>query len=167
MIDSHTYVERVSSKWTEVLFVGLTIVFLLLSIWRISANGLGFLSATFLFLFVLFFFYSINYRTLIIRINSQSLNLKFGIFSLKVQLDNIEECCLDELPLLMKYGGAGIHFMFIRGRYRASFNFLEHPRLVIALKRKVGIVRDISFSTCCPSEVTRLLASGLSTKNDN
>mgnify|MGYP000900013350 CR=1 FL=1 len=33
----------------------------------------------------------------------------------------------------LRYGGAGIHFMSIRGRYRASFNFLEYPRVVIAL----------------------------------
>jgi hypothetical protein len=57
----------------------------------------------------------------------------------------------------MKYGGAGIHFMFIRDRYRASFNFLEYPRVVIAFKKKVGPVRDISFSTRKPEDVIQLI----------
>jgi len=55
-------------------------------------------------------------------------------------LDNVEGCCLDDIPMLMRMGGAGIHFMLIRKRYRASFNFLEHPRVVIAFKKKEGLV---------------------------
>lgn len=57
----------------------------------------------------------------------------------------------------MRMGGAGIHFMSIRKRYRASFNFLEYPRVVIAFKRKVGPVQDISFSTRQPEKVIRLI----------
>ena len=77
-------------------------------------------------------------------------------------LANIEECRLDALPALMRYGGAGIHFMVIRGRYRASFNFLEYPRVVIAFKRKVGPVRDISFSTRQPEDVLRVIQEAIS-----
>jgi hypothetical protein len=62
----------------------------------------------------------------------------------------------------MKYGGAGIHFMFVHKRYRASFNFLEHPRVVIGLKRKAGLVKDISFSTCQPNELIRLVQGSIS-----
>lgn len=57
----------------------------------------------------------------------------------------------------MRMGGAGIHFMFVHKRYRASFNFLEHPRVVIAFKRKAGPVQDISFSTRQPTDVVRLI----------
>jgi hypothetical protein len=64
----------------------------------------------------------------------------------------------------MRLGGAGIHFMLINKRYRASFNFLEHSRVVIALKRKVGPVRDISFSTRQPDEVLRLIQGAISAK---
>ena len=71
-------------------------------------------------------------------------------------MDNIESCKLDNLPALNKYGGAGIHFMFVDGRYRASFNFLEYPRVVVALKKK-GRVQDISFTTRQPEEVLRLI----------
>jgi hypothetical protein len=161
MIDNLIYEERVTSKWTEALFLSLTGLFLILLIWRTGTNNLDILSGAFLFFFVFFLFYSLNYRTLIIRLTPEFLRLKFGIITWTIPLDNIEECRLDELPAIMKYGGAGIHFMFIRKRYRASFNFLEYPRVVLALK-KIGVVRDISFSTQRPDELLQLLQNSIS-----
>ena len=157
MTDNLIYEERVSSNRTEVLFLALTLLFFWLLIWRVNASGPDLLAAAFCTLFSLFLFYSVNYRTLLIRLTSQSLMLTFGIFTWTVPVDNVEECRLDEIPLLMRWGGAGIHFMRIRKRYRASFNFLEYPRVVIAFRRKIGLVRDISFSTRRPEEFTRLI----------
>ena len=162
MTENLIYEERVSSNKTEALFLGFTILFLMLLIWRMSTGSPDILSAIFFFICVFFLFYSVNYRTLIIRLNPESLKLKFGIFTWTIPLDNVGECRLDDLPVLMKYGGAGIHFMFIRKRYRASFNFLEHPRVVIALRRRVGIVRDISFSTRRPGDVIQLVQNAVS-----
>jgi Ca2+/Na+ antiporter len=162
--DDLMYDERVTSKRTEVLFLALTILFFLLLIWRVNAGGLDILAAVFFCLFGLFLFYSVNYRTLIIRLTSESLKLTFGIFTWTVPLDKVEECHLDDIPVLMRMGGAGIHFMSIRKRYRASFNFLEHPRVVIAFKRKVGPVRDISFSTRRPDDVLRLIQEAVSAR---
>ena len=158
------YDEKVASNWTEALFLALTGLFFLLLIWRVAAGSLDVLTVVFLCLFVLFLFYSANYRTLNIQITPEALKLTFGLFTWRVPLDNIEACRLDDVPALFKYGGAGIHFMMVRKRYRASFNFLEHPRVVIALRRKVGPVWDISFSTCQPEEVLRLIQAGTSTK---
>jgi len=158
------YEERVTSKWTEVLFLALTILFLLLLIWRVNAGRLDILAAVFFCLFGFFLFYSVNYRTLTIRLTPEVLTLTFGIFTWTVPLDIVEECRLDDIPLLMRMGGAGIHFMFIRKRYRASFNFLEHPRIVIAFKRKRGLVRDLSFSTRWPDDVLRLIQEAVSAK---
>jgi Ca2+/Na+ antiporter len=162
--DDLIYHERVTSKRTEGLFLALTILFFLLLIWRVNAGSLDILAAVFFCLFGLFLFYSVNYRILIVRLTSESLKLTFGIFTWTVPLDNVEECRLDYLPVLMRMGGAGIHFMSIRKRYRASFNFLEHPRVVIAFKRKVGLVRDISFSTRRPDDVLRLIQEAVSAK---
>ena len=88
--------------------------------------------------------------------------LTFGIFTWRVPLDNVAECRLDDIPLMMRMGSVGIHFMTIRKRYRASLNFLEHPRVVIAFKRKAGPVRDISFSTRRPEAVLRLIQKAVS-----
>ncbi len=121
------------------------------------AKRRGILSTAFCCFFAVFLFYSVNYRTLIIRLTQEALKPTFGIFTWVVPLANVEECRLDELPALMRNGEAGIHFMSIGGRYRASLNFQEHPRVVIALKRPAGPVRDISFSTRRPDDVLRFI----------
>ena len=156
------YHEKISSNRTEALFLALTLLFFLLLLWRVKAVGPDVLAVVFFCFFIIFIFYSVNYRTLVIRLTPQSLKLTFGIFTWRVPLDNVAECCLDELPVVMRMGGAGIHFMIIRKRYRASFNFLEYPRLVIAFKRSVGPVRDISFSTRRPDDVLRLIQEAVS-----
>lgn len=158
------YTERISSNKTEALFLALTILFFSLFIWRVNTGSRDVLAVVFFCFFGFFFFYSVNYRTLLIFLTSEFLKLRFGIFTWIVPLDNVEEFRIDEIPLLMRMGGAGIHFMFIRKRYRASFNFLEYPRVVVAFKRKVGPVRDISFSTHRPDDVLRLIQEAVSAK---
>jgi hypothetical protein len=158
------YSESISSNKTEALFLVLMMLSLLLLIWRVTSDGLDILAVAFTCLFILFLFYSLNYRTLLIQLSPDTLKLTFGIFTWTIPVDNIQECSLDVLPVIMKYGGAGIHFMFIRKMYRASFNFLEFPRVVIAFKRKVGLVQDISFSTRRPDEVLLLIRQAISSK---
>jgi hypothetical protein len=160
--DELIYQESLSSRRTQMLFIILTLVFSLLGIWRVAVREFDFLAGLLLFFAAFFLFYVFNYQTLNIQLTSEILKLKFGIFTWKVPMDNIEECNLDEIPTFMRMGGAGIHFMSIRGRYRASFNFLEYPRVVIAFKKKVGPVRDISFSTRQPNEILRLIQEILS-----
>jgi hypothetical protein len=163
--DKLIYYEKVTSKRTETLFLALVVIFSLFCIWRVIAVSMDILAVVFFGLSVLFIFYSVNFRTLIIRLTDESLRLTFGIFTWTVPLDNIETCQLDDnLPALMEYGGAGIHFMLIRKRYRASFNFLEHSRVVIGLKRKVGPVRDISFTTCQPIELIQRIQGAISAR---
>ena len=163
MSDHLLYYEKVFSKKTAFLFIALATLFFVLLIWRVIASSFNFLTGIFLFFFCFFLFCSLNYRTLIIRLTPEFLKLSFGIFSWAIPLSNVSECQLDDnLPMLMKYGGAGVHFMSIRKRYRASFNFLEHARVVIGLKRKAGLVKDISFSTCHPIEITQLIQEAIS-----
>lgn len=151
------YTESISSARTAALFVALTLLFFLLSAWRLSAGGLDALAALSLGLGAIFLFYSVNYKTLVIRLTPEALKLKFGIFRWTEPTTNIAACRLDELPTVLRLGGAGIHFMFVRGRYRASFNFLEYPRVVITLRKNTGPVRDISFSTRQPEDILRLM----------
>ena len=159
--DKLIYEEKVSSIWTEVVFLTLMTLFFLLSIWRLITDRLDILTVVFFCLSTMFLFYSLNYRTLIIRMTEESLKLIFGVFTWRVPFENIAECHLDDLPFLMKYAGAGIHFMFVCKKYRASLNFLEHSRVVVRLKRKVGLVRDVSFSTCRPDELVQLIQGAI------
>ena len=155
--ESPVYRERLTSPRTLAFFLGLVLIFGLLFAWRLSMAGFDALGIILLCLAVIFLFYVINYRSLVIMITPQSLMLKFGIFKWTEQLDNIATSQIDELPWLLKYGGAGIHFMTVNQRYRASFNFLEYPRVVIALKHKRGLVHDLSFSTQNPEQVIQIL----------
>jgi hypothetical protein len=153
MTKERLYTEHVSSKRTELLFIVLMLLFFMLAVWRVTVRGLDMFVWVFFCLGTFFFFYTLNFRTLKICLTTRSLKLTFGVFTWSVPLENIEGCRLDEIPVLMRLGGAGIHFMLIHKRYRASFNFLEYPRIVITLKRKVGPVRDISFSTRHPDDL--------------
>lgn len=151
------YEERLSSNRTTLLFLVLMTLFGSLMIWRVLALRFDALAVVFLGLAVVFLFYSVNYRTLVICLDAELLTLTFGLFTWRVPLDNVADCRLDSVPLFMRMGGAGIHFMMIRKRYRASFNFLEYPRVVIALRKKAGPVQDISFSTRRPDDILRLV----------
>jgi hypothetical protein len=157
MADNPRYIERISSNKTTALFVALALLSYALRAWRVRAGKRDGIATLCLGLFGMFLFYTLNFRTLVILLTPQALKLTFGLFTWTVPLDNIKDCRLDEIPLLLRYGGAGIHFMFVRGAYRASFNLLEYPRVVITFARKVGPVQAISFSTRHPEEVLRLL----------
>jgi hypothetical protein len=114
-------------------------------------------------LFLFFSFYSLNYRTLTIRVTRESLMLTFGVFSWRIPLEEIAECAPDDVSI-WRIGGAGIHFTWIRRRYRAMFNVLEYPRVVVALKKRKGPVRDIAFSTRRPEEVIRIIAEAVAAR---
>jgi hypothetical protein len=155
------YRERLASARTEALFVTLALVGGGLLAWRLAAgrvDGLAVLGAC---VGGFFLFYALNFRTLMTRVTPQALTLRFGVIRWTVVLDNVAACALDELPALQRYGGAGVHFMRVRGRYRANFNFLEYPRVVVALKRPAGPVRDVSFSTRRPDAVLSALRAAL------
>jgi hypothetical protein len=156
MADDTLYEEKVSSARTQALFWSLTAAFLVLFVWRMSASGWSVVALALLLVSLFFLFYSLNYRTLLIRLTPSFLNLRFGVFTWTVPLESIDECRLDHLPFLVRYGGAGVHFMVVRQRYRVSFNLLEYPRVVVAL-RSQRLVRDVSFTTRRPAEVISLL----------
>ncbi len=157
MTTTFRYQEELTSNRTECLFVLLTIGFTALFLRQVESGRFDWFAALLLFFAVFFFFYAANYRTLRIRLTANALILSFGLFTWTVPLDNIADCRLDSLPPLLKYGGAGIHFMAVARRYRASFNFLEYPRVAISFRHKQGLVQDISFSTRHPEDILRLL----------
>jgi hypothetical protein len=158
------YQEKISSARTLALFLALYMLFCLLLLWHLQVVGLDVLTGILLFFSIVFLFYTINYRTLYIQITTSSVILKFGVLSWTVPVENIAACHLDELPTLKRMGGAGIHFMTVRGCYRASFNFLEYPRVIIILKRNRGPVQAISFSTRQPEEIIQLIQTILNPK---
>jgi len=155
-MDRDAYNEKLSSAKTEILFVVLTLIFLALFVWRWPSAGWNGWTVTFLCFFAFFLFYSLNYRWLKIHLTPDTLQLTFGIFTWRIAISNIKNCYLDE-DSLWRFGGAGIHFMWIKGKYRAFFNFLEYPRVVVTFKEKKGPVREIAFSTKEPERVMEII----------
>jgi hypothetical protein len=151
------YTEEVRSNWTSALFAGLMLVFLALGAWRYSAVGWKFTPVLFAVLGLFFLFYLVNYRTLKIHITDQALQLNFGLVRWRIGLENIGSCQLDDPPLWIKYGGAGVHFAMVRGSYRAFFNFLEYPRVLVTFRKKQGPVQRLSFTTRQPDRILELL----------
>ncbi len=150
--------EKVISHKTEGLFIFLTLLFIILSIILfIGKNNLFSLVSFLLFLF--FLFYSLNYRTLAIQITSHLICLRFGIFKRTIRWEEFEEIYFDDISM-WRIGGAGIHFRMIRRRYRVMFNFLEHKRIAILLRK--GLVREVVFSTQHPEEIMKICKEKLS-----
>jgi hypothetical protein len=154
------YEENLSSIRTGALFIVLTLLFLGLFGWRwLNVSWSGWIT-TLLCIFMFFLFCSLNYKTLKIRITSETLRLTFGIITWKIAITNIDTCYTDETSLF-RIGGAGLHFTWIKGKYRAFWNFLEYPRVVLSLKKKHGVVREIAFSTRHPEQIMQVIQSGL------
>lgn len=160
MTKNYIYTEKLTSARTLGLFVILTAISLGVFAWRWAIVGWNGWTITFLCLAAFFLFYVFNYTTLIIRLAPESLQLTFGVFTWKIPISNIIACYIDEDSLL-RLGGAGIHFMFINGKYRAFWNFLEYPRVVVTLKKKKGLVQEIAFSTRQPERVMEIIQSDL------
>ena len=155
-MNGDTHSEKLSSTRTEALFILLALVSMVLFAWRWLNGRWDGWAITLLCSFAFFLFYTINYRTLKIHISSETLRLTFGIFTWTIAISNIKNCFIDE-NTIWRFGGAGIHFMWTKGKYRAFFNFLEYPRVVITLKKKKGLVREIAFSTRYPEQVMSFL----------
>jgi len=154
------YEERISSLRTEAVFVALAVLCLTLLAWRLFVSGYGTVAALFLFLSMFFIFYASNYRVLVVRMSEEGLWLKFGLFGWTVPWHNVARAHPDDTSL-WRIGGAGIHFTIIKGEYRAMLNFLEHPRIVIELEKKRGLVREVAFSTEKPNEILRIIEESI------
>ena len=156
-MEEQLYSEEIRSNWTTALFAGFAVIFLVLFAWRFSAVSWKFTPGLFLFLGIFFLFYVFNYRTLRIKIYRKALKLRFGVVGWTTDLENIQSCQLDDPPLWIKYGGAGVHFAMVEGQYRAFFNFLQYPRVKVTFRKKQGWVEALSFTTCQPERVLELL----------
>jgi hypothetical protein len=154
---SEPYFEELNSTKTSLLFVGLMTLFSVLFIWRINTVGFRSGPIVYLFLTILFAFYVLNYRILRITVDDESILLEFGIVRWRTKLENVASCGLDDSSFLIRYGGAGVHFAFTQGRYRAFFNFLEYPRVLISFHQKQGLVQELVFSTQNPEQVLEFI----------
>jgi len=156
MTECH-YCEKIRSNTTSLLFVFLALIFTTLGAWRVSAVGLRFAPLLLVCLGLFFTFYVVNYRDLEISIFDTALMLKFGLVRWRTELSNIQTCALENSPAVIKFGGAGVHFAFVEGEYRAFFNFLEYPRVLLRFHKKQGWVQALVFTTRHPDQVLKII----------
>jgi len=158
------YQEKVQSLKTSLLFTLLALIFSSLFTWRVTVIGFRTFPIVCLVLALFFFLYVLNYQTLKITITEEVVLLRFGLIHWRTRLKNIQTCKMDDSPNLIKYGGAGVHFAFVKGNYRAFFNFLEHPRILITFHHKQGLVQGLVFTTRRPEQVMGIISSRLEAK---
>ena len=151
------YQETLQSKKTSGLFFGLSLLFLILGIWGLVSSGWAALTIVFLVISAVFLFYVINFWKLQIFVDQDLLKVKFGLIRWQVPLENIASIDWDELPWVMRNGGAGVHFLLVNGLYRVNFNFLEYARLLVRFKEKAGPVHALSLSTQQPERLTAVI----------
>ena len=153
------YQEKIQSPLTTLLFTLLMVVFSALFAWRVMIVGFRVFPIVCLVLTLFFFYSGLNYQTLRITITEEVVLLKFGLIRWRTRLENIQTCKIDDSPNLIKYGGAGVHFAFVKGEYRAFFNFLEYPRILINFHQKQGLVQGVVFTTRQPEQVLEIINS--------
>ena len=149
--------EKVRSNKTSQLFLILAIIFFTLFGWRLSVVGFRFVPGLSAFLGLFFILYVINYRVLKITITDQTLILKFGLISWRTEIKNVKLSMSYDPPFWIKFGGAGVHFAMVDGDYKAFYNFLEYPRVLIGFHKKQGWVQSLVFTTRQPDKILEIL----------
>jgi hypothetical protein len=161
------YREQLTDWKTSLLFAFFATLFAGFFALRFQQVGWKFGPILFLSLSLLFWFYLINYFSLEIIVTSEELILKFGVFCWRESLSNLARVSQEDLPIWIRYGGAGIHFALVRGNYTVFYNFLDHPRLIINLIHRRGLVQQVCISTCCPDQIHKLLDEGRNLNAEN
>lgn len=151
------YQERIKSFRTTLLFIVLAGFFFALFVWRYRTVGFRFGSGLTLFFGLFFLFYVLNYRELLIRISAEEVLLNFGLVRWRTKIRNIKEALFDDSPAMIKYGGAGVHFAVVGGEYRAFYNFLEYPRIVLRFHDKQGPVQALVLTTRNPEKILQII----------
>lgn len=157
------YQEKIQSPLTTLLFTLLMMVSSSLFAWRVMIVGFRAFPIACLVLTLFFFCSGLNYQTLRITITEEDFLLKFGLIRWRTRLENIQTCKKDDSPNLIKYGGAGVHFAFVKGEYRAFLNFLEYPRILIIFHQKQSLVQGLVFTTRQPEQVLEIINSRIAT----
>jgi hypothetical protein len=106
------------------------------------------------FLIILLVAIIATFWRLTIRISPESIAVGYGRITRQIPWENVESCYLDETSAIY-YGGFGIRFARIRGKWRMVYNIIGTPRVVLSLK--AGRFREFVFSTKNPEEVLRII----------
>lgn len=166
MRPENIYEEKIFSKWIVAILV-VTMAFLLcLFFYQAFIGQIGSRPApTWILLAIVLFFLAImiNFISLNIKANSQSITVGYGVFQHTILWANIEDCYLDETSII-RYGGWGIRIARIKGKWKLVYNIIGGPCVVIALR--MGTFREFVFSTQNPEQVMKIIKQQIGGKKD-
>ena len=146
------YFERILFRE---MFIALGLIAGWLAISVVWGDGAIFLPTPFfVFLILLLVAILTNFSRLTIRMSPENITVGYGRITRQIPWENIESCYLDETSAIF-YGGFGIRFARIRGKWRLVYNIMSTPRVVLALKS--GGFQEFVFSTKNPDEVMNLI----------
>ena len=160
------YHEEIGFIWgwiANILFFGMTVLFLVLYFVQITSGPIGENPAPdwLLLLYPLFFLiigiFMVNFIKLTISADASGITAAYGRFRYFVAWDNIESVELDPGPAILHYGGWGIRFAWRSGGSVIVYNTANAALLLMKLKR--GKRAYFGFSTRHPEEVKALINS--------
>ncbi len=161
MDSDYIYEEKIFAKLIGGLFGALSVIMLIMLIYRITMGPLGEDPAPttfFLIMFIIFLLLTLNFSRLIIRISFQYITVGFGIVKKRIPWEIIEDCEIDKTSVL-KCGGAGIRAARIKGEWVLVYNVVGGSRCVLKLKE--GRFGKFVFSTKNPEEVVNVIRGQL------
>ena len=98
---------------------------------------------------------TVNSWRLVIRITSQAMTVRLGVFHETVPLDKIMGCARDTVSWI-RYGGFGVRRAIIYNKRRRIYNTIGVPRVVISLRGYK--FHEIAFSTQEPERICAVVA---------
>lgn len=151
------YEEKIFSKLNALIFTVIVGLLLYTFICQLLGEPLGNDPAPnefLIFMIFLFVFIGINFSTLTITIDDHHIIVGYGIIKKIILREEVEKCYLDEASAIF-YGGWGIRFGRVKGKWRLVYNTIGDPRVVIALRN--GWYKEFVFSTRNPQDIIKLL----------
>lgn len=134
MQTNNFYEEKIFSKCIFLIMTSVNTIFFFVLIYQIIISPAGTQSAPnwiILLMFLINALVIINFSRLSINMNSHFIIVSYGIFKRKIKWNNIDYCYLDDTSIF-RYGGWGIRFGKVKGKWRLVYNIIGAKTVVLS-----------------------------------
>lgn len=155
------YEERIFSLLTTVIMTIVCGAMLFMFFYQLLVGPVGTRPMPdwfFLVMLLVFLAVGLNFARLTVRIDQRGISVAYGIINHNIRWENAVECYRDESSSL-RYGGWGIRFGRVDGKWRLVFNVIGGDRVVI--KKNRGVWDEFVFSTGNPEAVIEAVRQGI------
>jgi hypothetical protein len=127
------YEERIFSLLTTVIMTVICSAMLFMFFYQLLVCPVGTRPAPnwfFLVMFLVFLALGLNFARMTVRIDQHGISVGYKIIRHNISWGNVTECYREESSSL-RYGGWGIRFGRVEGKWRLVFNIIGGERVVI------------------------------------